>query len=107
MKQNSKATKYRSIKRELSRDDMIHEIEKANSQISLQNEMIEYWSNKKENNLNRTDSFIFMVSGFNKIDDYLLDCNKRIVYNQDKIKDLKERLKKDVDTEWNIIVFYK
>jgi hypothetical protein len=37
----------------------------------------------------------------------LLDCNKRIVYNQDKIKDLKERLKKDVDTEWNIIVFYK
>lgn len=99
MKQNRKATKYRPITRELSRDDMIHEIEKANSQISLQNEMIEYWSNKKENQLSRTDSFIWMVSGFDTIKDYLLDCNKRIVYNQDKIKDLKERLEKDVDTE--------
>jgi tetratricopeptide (TPR) repeat protein len=56
-------------------------------------EAIDYWINKNENDLERIDNFIFMQSGFKTVKEYVDDCKNRIVYQVKRMDDLKSMLK--------------
>ena len=85
---------YIKSKKNLTKEDCKSLIQKSNIEIGLQQETIKYWSGKSKSTLDNADLFIFLQSGFNTVEDYLIYCNNRIEYHKARIEDMEERLER-------------
>lgn len=85
---------YIKSRKNLTKEDCLSLIQKSKIDIETQKEMIKYWEGKNKAELSNVDLFIFLQSGFNNVEDYIVDCKNRIEYHEFRIKDMEERLER-------------